>query len=88
MRRGNLEYIQTFDTNPAPIDLPPRGMLALNERANQRPELRPTPSTSFELYEDPSGARIVFGAARQQRRLHSGLRGDPEAAGYKAGNPL
>jgi hypothetical protein len=44
MRRGNLEYIQTFNTNPAPIDLPPRChthcMLALNERANQRPDLR------------------------------------------------
>ena len=40
MRRDNLEYIQTFNTNPAPIDLPPRCMLALNERANQRPDLR------------------------------------------------
>jgi hypothetical protein len=29
MRRVNLEYIQTFNTNPAPIDLPPRCMLAL-----------------------------------------------------------
>jgi hypothetical protein len=38
-RRGNLEYIQTFNTNPAPIDLPPRCMLALNEWANQRPDL-------------------------------------------------
>jgi hypothetical protein len=30
---------QTFNTNPAPIDLPPRCMLALNERAIQRPDL-------------------------------------------------
>ena len=36
MRRGNLEYIQTFNINPAPIDLPPHCMLALNKRANQR----------------------------------------------------
>jgi hypothetical protein len=36
MRRGDLEYIQTFNTNPAPIDLPPRCILALNERTNQR----------------------------------------------------
>ena len=39
MRRGNLEYIQAFNTSPAPIDLPPRCMLALNEQANQRPDL-------------------------------------------------
>ena len=39
MQRVNLEHIQTYSTNLAPIDLPPRCMLALNERANQRPDL-------------------------------------------------
>ena len=51
---------------------------------------KPT-ETSFELCEGPSGAWIVFGAARANHRgrtVHSGLRGDPKAAGYKAGNPL
>ena len=31
----------------------------------------------------------MFGAARANHSgMHSDLRGDPEAAGYKAGNPL
>jgi 5-bromo-4-chloroindolyl phosphate hydrolysis protein len=40
MRRGDLEYIQTFNTNPAPINLPSHRMLALNERAIQMSDLR------------------------------------------------
>jgi hypothetical protein len=54
MQRVNLEYIQTFNTNPAPIDLPPRCMLALMSQSEARPPQR-TP------FPDWSGKRRTLG---------------------------